>query len=315
MSPETRQRPDVSEILEELDQVGAEAEGEPSPEVGDLEVGEELPQLVQALLLKKKRIGSLFNGEGKPEFSPGGGRLDNSSSGYDFSVLLALIRAGVRDPNDLATTLYHRPDGGAKKKGLGYISRTVRNALELSAAADEHLAGATLNFTVEEVAIYDCDPARYRLTIEGKELVLSSADLKGKGRFAVRFMDALHFAPTLPDDQKDWLSVVNGWLADAAEIAMPPEASEENALRTAVKHVIRDLPLGTTIDDLDRDMAVDLGEEERGFKADAVLNRIQEKRPKVERGDVCRVLRDLGYASGTERVEGEAVRLWKRVTV
>jgi hypothetical protein len=301
-----------SEIEEALDMVEPSAESGSSSEEVEIEVGGELPPIVQALFLKKKRLASLFAGEGKPEFGPGGGRLDASSSGYDFSVLLVLIRNGVRDPSHLATTLYHRPDRGAREKGTDYIAHTVRKALELASGADEQVAVASLNFVVDEVFIYDSDPARYRFMIEGTALVLSSAELKGRGRFGLRFLDALHYMPTLPEEPDEWLALINRWLADATEISMPPEASEENALRTAIKQVIQNLPVGTTVDDLDRQMAVDLGGDELGFKADSVLDRIREKRPKIERGDVCRVLRDLGYESGSARVEGKPVRLWRR---
>ena len=95
----------------------------------DVTLADELPQAVQAILRRSKRIRGLFAGTGKPDKGKHGESTDQTSSGYDWSCLLALIAKGVTDPSELATVLWHRPDGTARQKGAAAIARTVARAL------------------------------------------------------------------------------------------------------------------------------------------------------------------------------------------
>jgi hypothetical protein len=99
-----------------------------------IEIGTELSPWMRALLTSKTRLRSLFTGKGKTVIGPDGKQLDTSSSGYDFSLALKLALLGVTDPDELATALWHRPDGGARAKGEPYVKRTVLQALEAAAS-------------------------------------------------------------------------------------------------------------------------------------------------------------------------------------
>ena len=92
-------------------------------------VGEALSEHVLGILSSSTKLTALFEGRGKTAMGSDGKRLDNSSSGYDFSLALAVAAKGVTDPSELATVLWHRPDGGAKEKGQAYVERTVQQAL------------------------------------------------------------------------------------------------------------------------------------------------------------------------------------------
>lgn len=99
-----------------------------------MKIGKELSPWLRALLTSKTRLRSLFEGKGKTVIGPEGKQLDTSSSGYDFSLALQLALRGVIDPDEIATALWHRPDGGARDKGERYVRRTVSQALDVAAA-------------------------------------------------------------------------------------------------------------------------------------------------------------------------------------
>jgi hypothetical protein len=91
------------------------------PAVCALVVGGELPSWFSDLLGTDERVRSLWHGEGKH-------RGDTTASGYDFSLLQALVRRGHADPAELGTIISLRP--GASTKGQDYVSRTVATALQ-----------------------------------------------------------------------------------------------------------------------------------------------------------------------------------------
>src|SRR5690606_18144632 len=118
--------------------------------------GTELTSRVRALLTASPKLTALFEGRGKTAIGPDGRRLDTSSSGYDFSLALGLAHKGVTDPHELATALWHRPDGAAQAKGEKYIARTVQQALVLASRAareSEPTAGPSgeIDFDVQRV--------------------------------------------------------------------------------------------------------------------------------------------------------------------
>jgi hypothetical protein len=92
---------------------------------------DQLSPMMQALLSSKTRLRALFEGRGKTAIGSDGAPLDTSSSGYDYSLVLKLAQMGITDPDELATVLWHRPNGEARAKGLRYVERTVQRALNL----------------------------------------------------------------------------------------------------------------------------------------------------------------------------------------
>jgi len=89
-----------------------------------LNINEQLPSWFEVLLGSDTRVRSLWSGRGKANG-------DLSPSGYDYSLVHALIRRGHKDVDDLATILASRPDGSfqTRNKGEDYIRRTIANAL------------------------------------------------------------------------------------------------------------------------------------------------------------------------------------------
>jgi hypothetical protein len=97
---------------------------------------------LRAFLYSDTSIGRLFQGQGKSPVGQDGVPVDTSSSGYDYSLALELAILGF-NPDDLATALWHRPDGRAREKGLGYIQRTVTRALDKATQVEERMAAET----------------------------------------------------------------------------------------------------------------------------------------------------------------------------
>jgi hypothetical protein len=89
--------------------------------IGPLMLSETLPSWFTDLLDQDERVRSLWHGQGKT-------RGDTTASGYDFSLLQALVRRGHADPAELGTILALRP--GANAKGPEYIARTIAIALQ-----------------------------------------------------------------------------------------------------------------------------------------------------------------------------------------
>jgi hypothetical protein len=315
--PEDVRRIDVSEVENEFDLHAVRDDGPPAkrrPEAGPATtMGTQLSSRVQGLLDGSSRIRDLFLGKGKPELGPDGRTLDTTSSGYDFSLVMALARKGVIDRSELATAVRLRPDGAAAAKGLRYVAATVDRALERVEAIGKERAAqahATLDFQVDRVRVFDCNPAQYELTVSGTPLRFTTSQLLSPTGFVRVFTDAMKRVPSIPSESDDWIPIVNGWLEQAERVDMPPEASDESALREAVERQVADLPVGDAAEDLDHGKAVTLDDGRLAFKVDTLLRALKEDHPRLTRTQICRVLRDLGFASSTHRVGGEPLRAW-----
>lgn len=273
-----------------------------------------VPGNVQALLNTVKRVRDAFMGLGKPETDSRGKLLDRSASGYDFTLVRQLVRHGVRDPLDLAKALARRPDGGAAKKGVSYIRRTVQSVLDLVAREEAGAASdpaELMDFIVTKVVIFTSNPPAYAFTIDGVELRLDAGDLLSRGAFVQRFLEGLHRIPTLPDPEKHpWSKIVNGWLRTAERVEQPPEASKEGALREAVEHTITAVGVGDSVTDLDRAKAILLADGRIAFRLSALFAKFREEIPDARRHQVSRVLRELGFEPGSHRVGDRVYHLW-----
>ncbi|MCH7662443.1 MAG: hypothetical protein IH859_01065 [Chloroflexi bacterium] len=175
--------------------------------------------------------------------------------------------------------------------------------------SNEGYAAALVDFEVEHVRLFNSNPAIYELTIEGKPLRFTSAQLQSARTFVTRFLDALNRIPSIPRKPQDWAPIVNEWLKDPEVVEQPPDASEEYALCEAVQRAIADLPPGEEAEDLDHGKCLVL-DEYRVFKTDALMRVLLDDRPKLRREELSRVLRDLGYVPRTRRMAGKVVRGW-----
>jgi len=84
----------------------------------------ELPSYFGIVLERSEQIRNLWEGRGKTSG-------DTSRSGYDFSLICALIRHGFTSRRFLATVLYHRCRKTGRVIRPGYIARTVARACEV----------------------------------------------------------------------------------------------------------------------------------------------------------------------------------------
>ncbi len=283
---------------------------------------------VAGLLLSNVRLAALFHGRSKNPVGPDGRSRDTSSSGYDFSLLLALARKGVTDPDELASALWNRPDGGACTKGEEYIARTVRRALATASSGDAEGGAARgrrandddvyslpeedIDFAVTKLVVSDSDPPLYQLHVDDHVLVLTVDDLLSPRRFEKRFVAQLRRIPRLPGKKakRSWDEYVNEWLAAAEVIHQPPEASPRGLLREETARVIDNLGEADTPADLERGKVLRI-DGRRGFKTRTVLRALRE----TVGGDagtheVCSILRELGCESALCRLDGMRVRLW-----
>ena len=109
-----------------------------------------------------------------------------------------------------------------------------------------------------------------------------------------------------------WRNMVNGWLSKAERVELPPEASTEPAIREEIERIIEDMPVGEEPEDLDHDKCVLLGDGRRALKVTAIHHRLRDDHPEANAQLICRLLKGMGYSSGTERINGKNVRVWRR---
>lgn len=274
-------------------------------------IADAISPAVQALLTYDTKVHGYFHGHGKRERDEHGKPLDDSSSGYDFSLVLSLIRNGVTAPSELGTALWHRPDGAARTKGADYIARTVQRALA-TANGDSSGAPPPLGFKVERVTIYEMNPPRFVFVIDGVELKLTAQDLRSVGAFSLRFLEGLHRVPQLRVKPARWDAMVNDWLRNAVKIWMPPEASEDGALREAVERALEDMPL-QEVAELDVRIARGRFALEDGriaFRGEALVGRVVSMTPQVSPQAVYTVMHQIGCVEYAPRIAGKRVRLW-----
>lgn len=296
----------------------------PQPEIDEQAaeelIGEELSERVKKLIDEHPRTKNLFNGQGKPAKDDQGRRLDHSSSGFDYSLMLSLIKKGITNESELATALWHRPDDAARSKGIKYIMRTVSKALDQVAeqgtargkkgenSSDEEDEGP--KFIIEKVRIYSSVPAIYELTINGAPVKFSARELLSKGSFKARFLDALHFVPALPKKNDDWDALVNSWMTRAEVIEQPPEASEAGLLKEHILSAIENLAIGESVLDLDRMKALQHDTDGQVFKIDSLMQVLKDRYGEVRPHVLCGHLHDLGYNSQSRRFGAEVTRAW-----
>lgn len=327
--PEDVRRVNHSEVADALDRFAVE--DAPSPrrgrarevERGELQIGDKLPPSVLRLINGNRNLKALFEGRGKPAIGDDGRPLDSSSSGYDYSFLLELVRRGITDPFELATALACRPDGKARDKGEGYLRREVEKALAGGAPSDEEVA-ASVDFEVQSFRIFDSDPARYEMTVGGTTFQFRTSDLMSARAFTTRFVDATKRIPDVPRKAKQWIQLVNKWLESGEHVELPPDASDETWLRDAIRVAIENLPcagddegVSDTEDakkaraaELDRGRALSLSDGRKIFKTSAVSQGLATAGVKVAAADVCRILRELGAESISHRFGEGVVRAW-----
>ena len=287
--------------------------------------GSGLSPAVHALISSNNPIRKLFEGKGKLPLGVDGKPLDQSSSGYDFSLALALARKGITDKTELCNALWFRPDGCAQEKGARHCWRTVEAALKAceqqskvktnlhavtSAAPEEH---ADLDFTVERVVIKKAMPPVYEFTIDGNQITLTAEDILSPRAFSLRFIEHLHKIPQMPGKRSpvSWREHVNMWLASAEVVDLGRDGRDDADMEDTIKYVIDSLPEASCLDDLDgaRILYCDEG---RAFRKRPIFWALREKFPafSARSGMVCSALRAIGCINKVLSFEGTVRRVW-----
>lgn len=277
-----------------------------------------LPEAVAELFKASRTLAELYVGRGKQSG-------DTSTSGYDMSFAVQLVKKGITDPDVLAQAVASRPDTKANEKGPRYIHDTVAKALESRpkpkvrhddsvpvTRAGQQGALWAVDFTVERVVVYTSNPPVYELTIDGRVLKLSSEELLRVSRFELRFFEAFNRMTKLPGPkQKEaWRDLVNGWLAQAEEIEQPPEASREYQLREAIEDVVTDMQVGSDLADLDRDRALLTEDGRKAFKTKTLMKALRQNFRDIGGHTVTATMRSMGFDSSRHRWDGSQVRVW-----
>lgn len=269
---------------------------------------EGLSPRVRDLLQRNKKVRDAFLGVGKSEVGKGGKRLDTSSSGYDYTLACELAKAGVTDFDEIAAALTFRPDGHARSKGAAYARRTAEKAVAPQRDSD----GPQTDFFVELVRKYDQTPARYEFEVEGRTVRFTAAELMSARAWQVKFLDALGRIVQLPP-QKEFGSYVNGLLAGAVVVQMPPEASDPAAIKEAIQEIVLDLPTSNDPEGVQAGEAMILADGPyaggRAFRLQTVIDALADRFEKLKRQDVAAYLKVLG-AVPWQAPGGQRPRLW-----
>jgi hypothetical protein len=279
------------------------------------------------------KVAALFEGPGGRDLAElyvGRGKKggDESTSGYDMSFAVKLVKKGITDADVLAQAIASRPNTKARDKGAKYIHATVTKALESAPAAKpkpsrpeptapvtragEQGALFAVDFNVERVVIYASNPPVYEFTIDGKVLKLSGEELLRVARFELRFFEAFTRMTKLPapKEKAAWRDLVNGWLAKAERVEQPPEASREYQLREAIEDFVADMQVGSEILDLDRDRALLTEDGRKAFKTKTLMKALKANFRDLGGHSVTATLRAMGFDNARERWDGNQARVW-----
>jgi len=286
-------------------------------ETAGVGIGAQISPVVQRLL-ERPRLQAIFEGRGKPAMNGHGGRLDTTSSGYDASLALMLARAGIIDPSELATAVWHRPDDAARSKGQKYCARTAVWAIGIvqrEKTEKQKSVADAVDFSIDSIRVYTSNPPVYLITTGGVEIKLSTEQLLSPERFCLVYANAVRRIPRLPGkrEQHVWRELVNGWMAQAKELEQPSEANETEWIRSEIKSLITRLPLGEEPDDLDAGKALADDEGHRLVKAGPLLKPLHDLGVNLRPHELCAHLRACGFESKTVKVgteQRETVRAW-----
>lgn len=262
-------------------------------------IGAAIPAVVLALHAKHKQLQTKFSGTAKLNSS-----ATPTPGHYDEAYVEALIWKEVVDRDDLATALFHRPDGHAQQRGAQYIAAVVDKALLNAVAAAEAEVQAAIDFEVEQIEVLKSDKSTYFMTVR----FTTSAGVKRTGRFELdheqlvipakfksRFSEAMTHVPRVPKvPGATWDDLVNSWFERAVVHRLDSErASFHQDVRTALAR----LKVGKDEPDLQRGAALLInGGTMMVFRTVAVVKRIRQSHPNVPVHKYGTALKSLGYA-------------------
>jgi len=270
----------------------------------ETEMGFGVPESVMGLIKSNKKLGDLFLGKGKTTG-------DSTRSGYDFSLLKELMKRGITDPLTLAQTIYHRPDGEAKSKGMPYIAHTVQKVLNSINNSGE----GPIDIHFEKIIIHETEPPYFEVYINGRKIEVDDVNVfLNRKKFKELIFANFHFIPKVPTNQEAWEAYINGILSNkdiVSEVEYDSaEVSEISIITEEVEQIIQDLRLGDKVEDLDRGLALDY-KGSKCFKQITIIKYVSERYPQLKfQKKIPVILRRLGYESKIIDFDGIKTRVW-----
>ncbi|MDD5308329.1 MAG: hypothetical protein PHU25_13490 [Deltaproteobacteria bacterium] len=276
--------------------------------------GDQPSERVMKVVFGNKNIKAHWEGRGKPAMNADGTPGDTSRSGYDWTVLLGLIKAGITDPSELATAVFHRPAGAGAEKDKDYVIRTVLKALRVMESHDQNGHAGTINFEVHSATCTNSNPKKFTLATSLGTLELETEDLSTSKKFSEAFLNAFGRYPVGDplNTQSDWAQLVDSWLEKATVVELPPEASKEFRLKEAVIRAVDNMPEGHDVEDLDSNQYLII-DGRRTFKSKAVERTVNSSlvgSTKVKSHTICDTLRKLGCTEPLPRIGQKRVRVF-----
>jgi len=262
----------------------------------DIVIGDAISPKVQKAIQSKNRKAH-WEGRCKTALGADGTPVDTSRSGYDYTVVIDLLHAGITNPSELATALFHRPNGAGKEKGANYVCRTVEAAIAAFKSEDDEDHGGS-HCSVEPVhaTMTSSNPKLFELVFSEGVLEISADELSNQHKFETAYLNAIGAMPIIKITKRTpWAAYVNSWLTGALIKELPPEASTAFRLKEMIYKIVMNLAEGHDVGDLDAGAYL-LLDGRRAFKPAAVVKAIQNMSgaPRVSSHDVCNVLEKLG---------------------
>lgn len=181
------------------------------------------------------------------------------------------------------------------ESGAASTADTPGDAVDNNVSCPEHL-----NFTFEDITLFEANPAYIAFQINGRELRMKLVDFFEKKKFWREYVNAVHCEPKLPSDDATWKALVGFVIGQARRVDQPPDASRDAYHREVINTIIAQLPTATTIDDLNAGRAVEK-DGKRCFKTGAIAKRLTDRGMAIEPAEIAVHLRKLGAESCTER--------------
>lgn len=246
-----------------------------------------------------------------PELSKAWRGLLKNVTECDRSVIVMLIQAG-RGDSEILDALRWRPiryhiDGADPQlvRQMAALAKEIR-------AERERIARSVV---VQKVVIYDGDPPRYEVTVQGRQVTLTSQEMLSPALFRRRVMELCHILPDVPRKQSEWDEMVRGWLetAEHREVGTTDwkYAADEIAsligqwpVMDAADAHVTDLRRGVVVRDADAEVEIiHLTPIRRELRADGI---------QIGPQDLAVQMREIGWKADVKYVGGAQVRCWTR---
>jgi hypothetical protein len=246
-----------------------------------------------------------------PELSKAWRGLLKNVTECDRVVIAMLIQAGRTNP-EILDALRWRPIRYHLDPGDPQL---LRQMAALAKEIENERQRISRSVVVQHIVIYDGDPPRYEVTVQGKQVTLTSQELLSPALFRRRVMELCHILPDVPRKQAEWDEMVRGWLETAEHRELG--TTDWSYVRDEIASIIQQWPIMEAADahvsDLRRGVVI------RDTDAGLDLVHLTPLRREL-RGDGNQIgpqdlavqMRELGWKADIKYVGSQQVRCWGR---